>query len=222
MPVGPHVLRHGAHTGAGPLRVHDIERLSALLEWLESYVSRPHERLGRSGIVCPFVPISMRTDAMEFVVHRGVTGADRAELARVIEAHAAEFASSAAGTASERRRRSLLLVFPSMTGEHLKSLDTVHTDLKTAMVRNGLMFGQFHSRCPDGAVRNPDFKVSLSPVPCVAIRYMAPHDILFLHDRPEWFGEYRRRFGGDYRRGKVKDPHMIELFRKAESSEEAR
>jgi hypothetical protein len=46
---------------------------------------------------------------------------------------------------------------------------------------------------------------------------MAPHDVLFLHSRRDWFAEYHRRFAADYRTGKVNDPMMVRLFERAEA-----
>jgi hypothetical protein len=34
----------------------DLDALRAVADWIESYVIKPHEDLGRPGPVCPFVP----------------------------------------------------------------------------------------------------------------------------------------------------------------------
>ena len=34
----------------------DLHALHAVAEWIQTFVARPHEDLGRAGPVCPFVP----------------------------------------------------------------------------------------------------------------------------------------------------------------------
>ncbi len=95
--------------------------------------------------------------------------------------------------------RSLLLVLPDLPAEHLHLLDAAHAALKPESVRRGLMIAQFHEKCREKAARNPRFEVSYAPVPMMAVRSMAIHDVLFLADRREWFEEYASRFGARYR-----------------------
>lgn len=42
--------------------------LDSVDEWMDSYITQPHEQLGRSGAVCPFVMPARRADAVETVV----------------------------------------------------------------------------------------------------------------------------------------------------------
>jgi hypothetical protein len=66
-----------------------------------------------------------------------------------------------------------------------------------------------------GAVRNHAFPVSRAPIALFAIRHMAPHDLLFLHDRREWFASYQRRYAGHITSGRVRDPFLRELYNQA-------
>ncbi|GHC89744.1 hypothetical protein GCM10007079_35480 [Nocardiopsis terrae] len=92
----------------------------------------------------------------------------------------------------------LVTVVHSMPAHHWPLLDEAQRRVKAEAVRRGLMIGQFHPHCPEPGVWNPSFTVSRSPRPLFAIRYMALHDILFLHADPELFAEYDRRFGDRY------------------------
>ncbi|WP_322973462.1 DUF6875 domain-containing protein [Actinacidiphila soli] len=47
---------------------------------------------------------------------------------------------------------------------------------------------------PPGATRPMNSAVR-APVPVLAIRAIALHDIFFLSDRPHWFRNYRENFG---------------------------
>ena len=46
----------------------------------------------------------------------------------------------------------------------------------------------------------------------LAIRYMAPHDILFLGDSIEWFKEYDSRFGERFAKNRVRDSLLVDLY----------
>lgn len=77
------------------------------------------------------------------------------------------------------------------------------------------MLGQFHMTCPEPAVRNPDFPVMLSPLPFFAIRHMAQHDVLFLHQHRDWFSLYDARMGEAYLQGKVSHPLLVQFYEDA-------
>ncbi|MCG8920710.1 hypothetical protein L6E12_33630 [Actinokineospora sp. PR83] len=198
-----------------PVSLTDLRHASTILDWLRDYISMPHPRLGRSGPVCPFVPQSLRTDQVRIVLHDEIDGTDTDAIAALLRDYLAEFIATTPASAAARRQRSLVIVLPSIADEHYPLLDQVHRDVKTDMVLGGAMLGQFYEGCPETAVRNPGFEVSTGPVPCFVIRHMAPHDVLFLHERADWFAEYHRRFAAEYAAGKVNDPLMVRLFEEA-------
>ena len=104
---------------------------------------------------------------------------------------------------------------PRMGPEGWERLDTVYEHLKDFAVESGLMIGQFHPNCDERAFRNPGFRVSVAPVAMLAIRHMAPHDILFLHDSEQWFREYDSRFRSHFQRGRIRDSLLLSLYRRA-------
>lgn len=200
------------------LSVTDIEHAATVLHWLRAYVAQPHPQLGRSGPVCPFVPLSLRTGQVRVVMHGELDGTDPDAIAALLRRYLDVFLATAPDSVSLRRQRSIVVVLQNVPAERELVLDEVHRTVKDDMVRRGAMLGQFYERCPERGVRNPDFPVSTAPVPCFAIRHMAPHDVLFLHDRADWFTEYHRRFAADFRNGKVSDPLMLRLFTAAETA----
>ena len=104
---------------------------------------------------------------------------------------------------------------PRMGPEGWERLDAVYAHLKDFAVGLGLMVGQFHPHCDERAVRNPEFRVSVAPVAMLAIRHMAPHDILFLPHSGRWFKEYDSRFRSHYQRGRIRDPLLLSLYNRA-------
>jgi len=200
-----------------PLSVSDLGYAGKVLDWLTGYICVPHPELGRSGPVCPFVTLSMRSDAIGFVMHSEFDGSEPERLTDLLHSYLTKFVDTAPRSPAKRRQRSLVIVLPNIARERYAVLDAIHSDMKSEMVLRGAMLGQFYEGCPQTAARNSDFHVSTGPVPCFAIRHMAPHDVLFLHSRRDWFAEYHRRFAADYRTGKVNDPMMVRLFERAEA-----
>ncbi len=105
---------------------------------------------------------------------------------------------------------------PARSRPRTCTCSTRHTRSEARSVRRGLMIGRFHERCDEKAARNPAFEVSHAPVPMVAVRSMAIHDVLFLGERREWFEEYVNRFGSRYQTSRSGiDPLLTTLYERA-------
>ncbi|WP_405591109.1 DUF6875 domain-containing protein [Streptomyces sp. NBC_01190] len=188
--------------------------LPLVVDWLHEYVSRPHPGLNRKGPVCPFVPAAMKSSAVRYHFRYEITGQDRAELAGVLLRRLDAFSGAPSG--SDRTLDTHLVVLPDLSETGWTALDRAHADLKDAAVERGLMIGQFHPACDERSARNAAFRVSRAPIPLLAIRRMAPHDVLFLHHDPRWFAHYRKRFAADYETGLITDRLMRTLYARAE------
>ncbi|MEG8182207.1 amino acid adenylation domain-containing protein [Nocardia terpenica] len=188
-------------------------RHALVSDWLDTYICAPHERLGRSGPVCPFVRPALTAGQLSLVYRGGIDGSDPDAVTDILRRELHRFRRIHSGTPkSGVALDSLLVVFPDMPPEHCLMLDMIYPGLKEFAVTRGLMVGQFHPHCNEPAVRNPIFPVSRAPVPLLAARLMAPHDILFLHEDDRWFGLYRERFGAHFAAGKVHDRFMVRLY----------
>ncbi|KAK1184905.1 polyprenyl synthetase family protein [Streptomyces sp. NBS 14/10] len=184
-------------------------------DWLNGYIAQPNDRLGRGGAVCPFVAPSLRAGSLEIQV-RTVGSAPVVGTVIDMVHHALDEFDLIEWEGSNPALRSLLVAMPDLAPTECHLLDEAHRAVKSAAVRRGMMIGQFHPLCEEPAARNPGFRVNRSPVPLVAIRPMALHDILFLKDRKDWFDEYHRRFGSHYKPSRdAIEPLFVELFQRA-------
>ncbi|MBI5950737.1 MAG: hypothetical protein HY865_03690 [Chloroflexi bacterium] len=187
---------------------------TVIFEWTKDYISQPHPDLGRSGSICPFVPPSLAKDTFYLALQYEIDGSCADTLKQVILQYSDVFLDYPPTDEKNYIYKAIVVAFPNIPDEQSTVLDVVHREVKDAFVRKGMMIGQFHRNCPEPAARNPFFKISTSPIPLVAMRYMSIHDILFLNECGEWFSEYQKRFGWKYEAGKVSEALYRELYYK--------
>jgi hypothetical protein len=191
---------------------------AAVAAWLEDYVSQGHPELGRPGPVCPFVSAARRAGQLDIVYDHELDGTCIDRLGDVMLDQLRDFAATKSLPAKGVSLASRVVVFPAIGEGEWAVVDEVYGRLKDAAIELGLMVGQFHPRCDEPAVRNRAFCASRAPFALFAMRHMAPHDILFLHENQRWFDRYRREFSKHHERGKVKDKLMMQLYRDANAS----
>lgn len=220
------VVRVGLKAGVGrrysgrvtaALSPQGVKQANEVMEWAVSYLSRPHPELGRKGAVCPFVPKSMNSGRFYLVLHEEVDGTDLTVLRDILLSHADGFLERFPHLTPEDEFNSLLMVFPRIPPERGAVVDTLHTELKSfLMMRKGIMLSQFHPLATKGAIRNEKFQAYKSPYPCIVLRHMGVHDIIFLGHNAQAFSEYHRRFGPRYARGEIGNEHgYLDLYNAA-------
>ena len=193
----------------------DIEAVAdEALAWLHEYVAQPHPQIGREGSVCPFVEPSLAGGSLRLESWPVSEAAAAEELRAVVDRMVEVFEPGDWG-APNPTLRALVVVVDGLAPDRHPQLDQLQLTAKPDLVSRGLMLGQFYPQCNDRAPRNPNFRVSRAPLPMLAMRHMAFHDVLFLHGDPHLFGCYRERFGSRYAQGGVPDPLFTELFEAA-------
>ncbi|MBV2364459.1 DUF6875 domain-containing protein, partial [Streptomonospora nanhaiensis] len=202
----PRELGHPMNTPAG--------QITAALDWMTTFLITPHPEIGRKGAVCPFVEPAMRGQTLR-VEHRRVPAHATVDDIAALVDHMAEVFTTAHWKHPNRVLHALVVVVDGLPPDRTRVLDDAHPLVKPALVSRRLMLGQFHPHCPDTAARNPAFPVSRSPVPLLAMRHMAFHDVLFLHQDRAWFTSYAQAFGHRYRRGTIPDPLFTDLYTQA-------
>jgi heptaprenyl diphosphate synthase len=196
----------------GPRRLREAE---VVLRWVRDYLGEPHPQLGRKGQICPFVKRSLAEDRLAIVFHDEVDGSSAAQIRDLVLRHSDAF--------EHQHRRddtlpALFLVFSSMPDDRLPLLDRLHDELKTDLMRRGLMITSLHKFCERRALSNPDFPVTQSPFAGFAIRNMVAQDIVFVgHNQPA-FAAYSERFAALFEQGKVSNEFgYVDRFREAQA-----
>jgi hypothetical protein len=183
--------------------------------WLAEFISQPNPAIGRKGAVCPFVEPALQAGTLHLEARRGFADADLQLVLSLITEMTMTFATIR-WPHPNRTMHALVFVLPDLPESRCQLLDDSQASIKPALAERGLMLGQFHPRCPEPAARNPGFLVARSPVPMLALRNMALHDILFLDSEARCFRAYQARFGDAYLAHASISPLFRRLYLQAE------
>ena len=190
-----------------------LKDVQAVLDWLLTYVSKPHPDLGRTGAICPFVKPSLDNGKLLISFSYDIDGNDAGKVKQRTYKYMEEFLKLPLANEQDRSNTALIAVFPNVSQDISEIIDIIHAQLKTEFVQKGLMLGQFHPTCPERAVRNEDFEIMKSPFPLFVMRYMSVHDILFLNQKKVWFNEYCLHFGAKYELGQISNREgFVDMF----------
>jgi hypothetical protein len=164
--------------------------LRSVAEWLDTYVSRPHHGLGRSGEVCPWTRRTIDLGKLELVP---ISSADAVEVDTILESLLDRFVSADSPKGADVGFRSIVGIFHRLDPERAAEfIVAAHARAKPAFLDRGLMLGEFYPACNKPGLRNPTFRPLRSPVPLLVIRQMVEPDIEFLLDKDEFVESYLR------------------------------
>jgi hypothetical protein len=92
----------------------------------------------------------------------------------------------------DRTYLSLIYAFPKMPHSRAGILMEVRKTVKPTLIQAGLTCGEFYADNEDRSVRNASIRIASSPVPCIVVRHLTPHDKLFLESQPELYVLYEQ------------------------------
>ncbi|MEH2324066.1 MAG: DUF6875 domain-containing protein [Nostoc sp.] len=158
----------------------DLPYLIEIMNWVKNFLGRPHPNLGRPGVVCPFVPHSLKSNSIRLaVIHTKDLYPEQLE--EIVGSYRDIFLDMEVKEQELAINRAFLLIFPDIHIEDASKLvDSVQQKLKPFFVESGLMIGEFHKRNETPGLHNPNFRPLRSPIPLLAIRFMVEADLPFL------------------------------------------
>ena len=164
--------------------------LRGLLTWMTEFVGRPRPEMNRSGDVCPFVRPALRKN----LILLGVSGLDGSDLpaicAELLGLRADFLALAPAPPDPEHVNKALVHAFPRIDSDRGILLKRAREAIKPAFLEVGLTCGEFYDANEDRSVRSAELRIAASPVPCLAVRYLMPHDELFLKSQSDLYPIY--------------------------------
>ena len=171
----------------------DMEALAPAIAWVDDFVKQANPDLGRTGVVCPFVPESTRQDLLQYFVldvslpPPARVAASEEDYAAVIEPAILklrnQFVANRITDPKVRLLHAYLIVFRGLDLELDRAsllIERIQRSLKPKFVELGLMIGEFHPLSNALGLRNPDFRPLRSPVPLLSFRNMVEIDFVFL------------------------------------------
>lgn len=185
------------------MSIDEVQEAKIMMEmncYLREFLAKPHPLVGRKGPVCPFVPGSLRMDAMYVSVIK--TGKKTSQAIAKVKACARQFVTRFHELEPQKGRKAaykaVVLIFPDVPLHKApKVIDDVQSKLKPDFVAKGLMIGEFHLRNNACGLRNESFYPLRTPHPAIAIRRIVPTDLVFLTPT-KYPVELRKKFLNSY------------------------
>ena len=180
----------------------ELEIRRRVLSWARKALTTPTTDLKRHSrsegeAVCPFLLRSLESGYC--YVHIYSEKNAKVDFVRQLTLDARDnFEALPPSKGPDTAKKSLMMVFPNWSASLPRILEDVRRSLKTDFIRSGLMLAPFYDGRNAGSIWNPHLKVFSSPVPLIAIRYMAKHDVYFLANNAVWFREFDKRFGATF------------------------
>lgn len=166
--------------------------------WCVNYLCNPHPDLGRVGVVCPWVPSSMRRETF-WMIDIYVGGRSERDVCCDFLELIREFKKREPVSGNGSQYKTVVAVLHGVFS--LEKVDCYHALLKPSFLSFGLMLGEFYGSCQKPGLRNKGFRPLRSPVPLLVIREMVELDIAFLADQPSFVDAYLRVYGERARKG---------------------
>ncbi|WP_242319900.1 DUF6875 domain-containing protein [Bacillus cereus group sp. BfR-BA-01349] len=161
--------------------------MKELLDWIENTIAKPTPHIKRKGAICPFVPKALDIESI-YLTFPKENMEDISQLVEYMIHCMNEFLEITPTFPDESAiYKSFIVAFPYLNKNNAELLKKVRSEVKPYFIQNGVTCGEFFEENVDRSIRNEDFYVAKSPIPLIAIRYITPHDELFLKSQPELY-----------------------------------
>jgi hypothetical protein len=183
-------------TGNGALAEADVDALRAVAHWIKTFVAKPHEDLGRSGPVCPFVPVSLERNTLWLAAEK-VAGRSVSEIAEVVGSYHRLFLDAQPTEGDGAIYKSFVIVFTDLPADRAGQLfdDVLGQIAVPSYAENGFVMGGFFEGNQGAAIYNATFRPFTSPVPFLLVRQAVTSDWKFFLDNEELFPLWAKRYG---------------------------
>ncbi|WP_413992013.1 DUF6875 domain-containing protein [Labrys okinawensis] len=180
----------------GGLGESDLRALQAVVDWIYTFVARPHKDLGRPGPVCPFVPLALERKTLWLAAEQ-IADRSLLDVVKLVDGYKKRFLDLRPYDGHDANYKSMVLVFSDLQAVHAKELfDGVLQHLGVpSYTKDGLVMGGFYERNEGSAIYNPNFRPFTPPVPFLLVRHAVVSDWKFFLDNEDWLNLWARRYG---------------------------
>ncbi|MEH2467138.1 DUF6875 domain-containing protein [Nostoc sp.] len=205
----------------------DLASLIEVMQWVKSFLVKPHPDLGRPGVICPYLPYALKSNNIWLAVIR-TKNLCLEQIEAIVRPYRNVFLEREPGDKELPINKAFVLIFPEVHIEEAsKVIDGVQKKLKPLFVESGLMLGEFHKYTENPGLHNPNFRPLRSPIPLLVIRPMTEVDLTFLmspdnpHLRIQYLEAYLKHFGHKLTdETKFKNAHQALALAKEEVKQE--
>ena len=159
----------------------DRDALCAVAEWIKAFIVRPHDELGRSGPVCPFVPESVERQTL-WLAPEQIGDGGVPHVVDLMNGYKRRLLESGDGPTDgdSTNYNVIVVVLTDLPAERAGGvLDEVLEHIAVpSYVEDGIVFGPFYDGNQATAIYNKGFRPFQSPVPFLFVRHGVVSDAL--------------------------------------------
>jgi hypothetical protein len=184
------------HSRTRELGGSDLDALRAVADWIEAFVVKPHQDLGRAGTVCPFVPGSLERKTL-WLAPEQIAGRDAPEVVELMNGYRRLLLDTRPTDGDDVVYNVIVVVFSDLPADRAQGVfDGVLRELAVpSYAEHGILFGPYYQGNEGTAVYNSSFRPFQSPVPFLFVRHGVTDDWKFFLDDEEWLNLWARRYG---------------------------
>jgi len=156
----------------GEFENRDLEALQAIAEWINNFVIKPHEDLGRDGTVCPFVPGSLERKVLWLAPER-IGDRDPSEVVELMDGYRRLLLDKRSGDGDDAIYDVIVVVFTDLAADRARAVfDEVQGRLGVpSYAADGNLFGPYYPGNETPAIHNQSFRPFDSPLPVMFVRH---------------------------------------------------
>jgi Domain of unknown function (DUF6875) len=174
----------------------DLDALHAVADWIRSFVVRPHQDLGRTGPVCPFVPGALERKTF-WLVPEQIADRDVPDVVELVGGYKRLFLETQPLDGDDVDYKVIVVVFTDLPAGRAQGVfdDVLRRLAVPSYAEDGIVFGPFYEGNEGTAIYNSSFRPFQSPVPFLFVRHGVISDWKFFLDNEEWFDLWAHRYG---------------------------
>jgi hypothetical protein len=174
----------------------DVDALRAIADWIRSYVIKPHQDLGRTGPVCPFVPRSLERRVL-WLAPEHIGDRDAPGVAEVLSGYQRLLLDTQPADGEDVAYKVIVVVFTDLAPDRAPGVfdDILQQIAVPEYAESGIVFGPFYPGHQGTAIYNSSFHPFRSPVPFMFVRHGVVDDWKFFLESEDFFPAWARRFG---------------------------
>jgi Domain of unknown function (DUF6875) len=174
----------------------DLDALPAVADWIRSFVVRPHQDLGRTGPVCPFVPGALERKTF-WLVPEQIADRDVPDVVELVGGYKRLFLETQPPDGDDVDYKVIVVVFTDLPAGRAQGVfdDVLRRLAVPSYAEDGIVFGPFYEGNEGTAIYNSSFRPFQSPVPFLFVRHGVISDWKFFLDNEEWFDLWAHRYG---------------------------